>query len=252
MPGGRPKKYRTAKAQAEAKQRHNREDYLRRKNCPLQRRPNFIHINPSPSGVPTITRSDIGLPTSANVLIIKGPITQSDQLPEKENTYRPPLAVNDAEVAAVPSRPQESEKEQTNGCTISSYRGVWPWPPNRREHLHQQRAQPLPTGAEAPVHQDLLNQGNKLPENEDAYRKPLAISEVEAAAILSQLRGGGKEQMNKRIVCGQRIMQQATDIDAKTLEILLDMQAGITRLHTSMNRILDHLGIVGTLAEYTD
>ncbi|KAK7178211.1 hypothetical protein PSPO01_15745 [Paraphaeosphaeria sporulosa] len=63
MPGGRPKKYLTAQAKAEAKRRHNHEEYLRRKGRPFQHetRPDFLHYGPVLPDIPTITRSDLGL-----------------------------------------------------------------------------------------------------------------------------------------------------------------------------------------------
>ena len=90
MPGGRPKKYLTAEAKADAKRRHNREDYLRRRNCPLQSRPDFIHYAPAPLGVPTITRTDLGLRTSADVPVPRDPLIQLDELLEDSDIYRPP------------------------------------------------------------------------------------------------------------------------------------------------------------------
>ena len=117
MPGGRPKKYLTAEAKADAKRRHNREDYLRRRNCPLQSRPDFIHYAPAPLGVPTITRTDLGLRTSADVPVPRDPLIQLDELLEDSDIYRPPsplapLSAGDVEAAAITKQP--SEKEQTN------------------------------------------------------------------------------------------------------------------------------------------
>ncbi|PVH90427.1 hypothetical protein DM02DRAFT_466429, partial [Periconia macrospinosa] len=87
MPRGRPKIYLTAKAKAEAKQRSNHEEYLRRKNRSLQRaaRPDFIHYEPAPPNVPTITRPDLGLrraqavPISADVPIPRDPVLQPNE-----------------------------------------------------------------------------------------------------------------------------------------------------------------------------
>ncbi|KAF9730177.1 hypothetical protein PMIN01_12110 [Paraphaeosphaeria minitans] len=121
MPGGRPKKYITAEAKAEAKRRHNHEEYLRRKDRPFQRetRPEFVHYEPIPLGIPTTTRIDLGLRISTDVPIPCDSLIGPDELPEGEDVYRPPsplasLAADDVEAAAVISQLQTSDREQTN------------------------------------------------------------------------------------------------------------------------------------------
>lgn len=254
MPGGRPKIYLTAKARAEGKQKRNHEEYLRRKNRSFQRaaRPTFIHYEPTSLHVPSFNRSDLSFSTSANAPALQSPIIQSDQSLGGKNTNGPLLAANDAEVAIVPSRPQKRERKPTNERTASSYsmpRLTWPRPRNLREHLRQQRAQAVHTSADGTSPRNPPTQPNRLMENKDAYRTPLVADEVEAAAVLSRLRESGKEHTHKRTDSGRPILQRTMDIDARTLGILLEMQAGIARLHTSMNLILDQLGTVETLEE---
>ncbi|PVH90966.1 hypothetical protein DM02DRAFT_664474 [Periconia macrospinosa] len=82
-------------------------------------RPDFIHYEPVPLGVPTITRPDLGLRISADVPIPRDPLIQPDELLEDSDAYRPPsplapLSANDVEDAAMTRQFQTSEEEQKN------------------------------------------------------------------------------------------------------------------------------------------
>ncbi|PVH92673.1 hypothetical protein DM02DRAFT_698965 [Periconia macrospinosa] len=106
MPRGRLKIYFTTEAKAEAKQRSNHKEYLRRKNRSLQRaaRPGFIYYEPAPLNVPTIAQPDLSLRASATVSVLQSPIIQPAQSLESENIHKPRLLANHAEAAAVPSQ----------------------------------------------------------------------------------------------------------------------------------------------------
>lgn len=121
MPGGRPKQYLTAEAKAKAKRRHNHEEYLRRKDRQFQHetRPEFVHYEPIPPGIPTTTRIDLSLRISPDVPIPCDSLIEPDELPAGEDVYRPPspllsLSTDDVEAAAVISQLQTSDREQTN------------------------------------------------------------------------------------------------------------------------------------------
>ncbi|PVH92672.1 hypothetical protein DM02DRAFT_604978, partial [Periconia macrospinosa] len=116
MPRGRPKKYLTAEARAEAKRRWNHEEYLRRKNPPIQQttRPDFIHYQPALPGVPTITGPDLGLRISADIPVPRDPLVQADELLEDEDAYRPPSPLAppaEGDVEAIVERPAETDSE---------------------------------------------------------------------------------------------------------------------------------------------
>lgn len=125
MPRGRPKRHLTAEAKAEAKRKHNHEQYLRRKNRQFQRetRPDFIHYAPAPPGVPSITPPDLGLRISADIPVPRQPLLQLDELLEDEDAYRLPsplalLAEDDIKAAAVINQLRTSEEEQINERTV--------------------------------------------------------------------------------------------------------------------------------------
>lgn len=97
---------------------------------------------------------------------------------------------------------------------------------------------------DVPVPQYPTIQPNESPEHADMYKPQLAADDVEAAAVLSQLRRSAKDRTNEGTGSEQRILQQTMNIDARTLGILLEMQANIAGLRTSMKRVLNHLGVV--------
>ncbi|KAF7441634.1 hypothetical protein A1F99_140680 [Pyrenophora tritici-repentis] len=106
----------------------------------------------------------------------------------------------------------------------------------------------LRISADVPIPRDAFTLPDEPLEGEDEYRQPsplasLAVAEVEAAAVISQLRASDREQTNESIEYEQRILQQIQDSDARAARILLEIQAR-TAQNTSANGILEHSGNV--------
>ena len=111
----------------------------------------------------------------------------------------------------------------------------------------------LRISADVPIPRDPLLQPDELQEGEDSYRPAsplasLAVDDVEAAAVLSQLQASDKEQTNERIEYEQRILQQIKGKDARTAGILLEMQAGTAQGRTGADEIPEDLGNTQGLA----
>lgn len=213
MPKGRPRKYFTAEAQAGAKQKYDRQEYLRRKNSGIQhatRSSSFIHYKPTPASA--LTMPNLTTPTTTQSVSRPGMHTS-----ENEET----------EIMAqlYPQRPEYMTRSSTPLGAIT--------PPDPT----------LPISTKARVHRYPIPQPKELLGNRIVHRSPLAVDDIEAAVALSQLRGSEREWMKERADCYQPILQQIKDMDAKTTRVLREMQACIMQLQTSTDRISDHLRI---------
>ncbi|KAL5370972.1 hypothetical protein DPSP01_014565 [Paraphaeosphaeria sporulosa] len=208
MPGGRPKKHLTVEAHADAKRRQNREAYVRRKGRSFQpiARPDFVHYEPNPLGVPTNTSLDLGLRISADVPIPRDPLNE-DELPEDNNVHRPPsppapLSVDTVEPTAILRQFQASEKESAK-ARIEYEQGI-------QQHIREMGARSagslLPTEAgNAYVHtsaranpaqlenvervaetdNELMNTAGQTRTAENSTLQPTSTLIVEEAAIAS-------------------------------------------------------------------
>lgn len=119
-PGGRPRKHATPEAVAAAKKKSDQQRYQRSRQPP--RPANFIAYEPLLcADVPTNTRTEIGLRTSANIPIPQASESQlSNKLLSLQANYPPPTTTFTAiegtdmgeQVGEVYAREQEANAEQ--------------------------------------------------------------------------------------------------------------------------------------------
>jgi hypothetical protein len=134
MPGGRPRKHTTAEARAEARQRSNHKDYLRRKNRHFQprNRPDFIFYEPQSPTVTSVASSDLGLQPSATLPVLQDSLNQPHDVTKDKRVYYPPpphapTADEHPHLAVQDDQPCAIEQEQTNmrdGCRIMNLQQV--------------------------------------------------------------------------------------------------------------------------------
>ncbi|KAK7177912.1 hypothetical protein PSPO01_16036 [Paraphaeosphaeria sporulosa] len=272
----RSPRQRVAKAQAGVGRGCIRDIYSRRNRSQRKTRPDSIHYAPASPRSPTSTPATPALSISTNVLVTQGPLLEPNELPKDQDACKsltsvllaqdPRIRPKGAPSTNQPTgtgrpcgRPRkhrnvaavaEAKKESDRRRYLRSQGLVVP-----AEFIHYEPAFPdatpvaspdvdLRINVAVPVPQCPTIQPNEPPEHADRYKPQLAANDVEAAAVLSQLRRTARDRTNEGAESEQRILQQTKGIDARTLETLLEMQATIAGLHTSLKRVLNQLGVV--------